>query len=105
MHHKPLKRFGLNGSIYSDSALIRLKQEYIDLLNTEMKLMGYVPRLDIDIDFTIEYNRQKHYFEFELSIYGIFVGKKKAKWITGIHGTRVVLIPNSKLKELSSEVA
>ncbi len=105
LHHKPLKRFALDGSIYSDSAIIRLKQEYINLLISEMKLMGYVPRLDVDIDFTIDYNKQKKYFEFELSIYGIFVGKKKAEWIMGIDGTRVVPIPNSRLNEFSSEVA
>jgi hypothetical protein len=105
LHHKPLKRFGLSGSIYSDSAIIRLKQEYINLLITEMKIMGYVPRIDIDFDFTMQYNKQKQYFEFELSIYGIFVGKKKAEWITGVDGTRVVPIPNSKSKESLSEVA
>lgn len=105
LHHKPLKIFGLDGRIHSDSAIMRLKNEYINLLKTEMKISGYVPRLDIDPDFTIEYNNKKQHFEFKLSLYGIFVGKKKAEWIIGIDGTRVVLTPNNKLKEYSSEAA
>jgi hypothetical protein len=103
LHHKPLKMFTLDGNIYSDSAIWRLKDEYINLLDAEMRAMGYVKRIDIDPDFTIGYNRQTECFEFKISIYGIFVGKKKAKWIMGIDGARVVLIPSSRLKEFLSE--
>jgi hypothetical protein len=102
MHHKPLKKFGLDGMIHSDSAIMRLKEEYIRLIKLEMQLLGYVPRLDIDPDFTIEYNKEKRYFEFELTLYGIYVGKKKAEWIMGIDGTKVVPIQSSKLKEFLS---
>ena len=105
LHHKPIKRFSLEGIIYDDIALARLKGEYVRLVTTEMKMSGYVPRIDISPDFTISFNHEKKYFEFKLSVYGIFVGKKKAQWITGIDGTRVVPIPNSKLKEFLSEVA
>lgn len=105
LHHKPLKKFGLSGSIYTDSAIGRLKLEYINLIKTEMKLLGYVPRLDIDIDFTIGYNFKKQYYEFELSLYGVFVGKRKVEWIEGIDGTLVVPTQKSKSKEFLSEVA
>jgi hypothetical protein len=57
LHHKPIKRFYLEGDIYDDATYIsRLKTEYIRILVMEMRLSGYVPRLDIDPDFTIEYN-------------------------------------------------
>jgi hypothetical protein len=104
LHHKPLKRFGLDGSIYTDSAIPRLRQEYTSLLKMEMKMCGYVPRIDIDPDFTIEYN-SRGYFYFELSIYGVFVGKRKSEWIMGIDGTRVIPIQKSRLNEFSSEAA
>jgi hypothetical protein len=103
LHHKPLKMFTLDGNIYSDSAIWRLKDEYINLLDVEIRSMGYAKRLDIEPDFTIGYNRQTECFEFKISVYGIFVGKKKAKWIMGIDGTRVVPIPSSRLKEFLSE--
>jgi hypothetical protein len=105
LHHKPLKRFGLSGNIYTDSAIGRLRLEYVNLVKTEMALSGYVPRLDIDIDFTIGYNFDKHCYEFELSLYGVFVGKRKAEWIDGIDGTLVVPTQKSKSRESLSEAA
>jgi hypothetical protein len=104
MHHKPLKRFGLSGNIYDDSEMWRLKGEYINLLVSEMRFAGYVPRLDIDIDFTIDYNEAKQHFEFEISMYAIFVGKKKSEWILGVDSTRVVPILQNRLSEFLSEV-
>ena len=53
-HHKTIKKFNLNGIIHDESALGRLKQEYIRLLESEMRLSGYVPRLDINPDFTVD---------------------------------------------------
>jgi len=105
MHHKPIKKFNLDGKIHSDSLIGKLRVEYVRLLKTEMKLLGYVPRLDIDEDFTISYNEKKQYFEFELSIYGIFVGKKQSEWIMGIDGTLVVPILSNRSAESLREAA
>jgi hypothetical protein len=70
-----------------------------------MKLSGYVPRVDINPDFTLNYNQQKQYFEFELSIYGVYVGKKKSEWITGIDETKAIYTAQNKSKEFSREQA
>jgi hypothetical protein len=98
-HHKPIKRFSLEGMIHDDSAIWRLRSEYLKLLTTEMKIQGYVQRLDIEPDFTIVYNIETQSFNFELSIYGIYVGKKQVKWIAGIDGTKAIPIVQSKLEE------
>ena len=99
LHHKPIKSFSLDGNIYDDSAIARLKIEYIKLLLSEMKISGYVPRFDIDPDFTIRYNEEVQIFEFKLTIYGTYVGKKKTNWIIGLDGTKVIFTQKSKLKE------
>jgi hypothetical protein len=104
-HHKPLKKFELDGIIHDDSAIWRLKIEYLNLLVSEMKILGYVPRLDINTDFTVEYNHSKKYFEFKLSIYGVYVGKRKSEWITGIDETRAIYTQKTKLEESSKEAA
>lgn len=98
-HHKPLKRFYIDGIIQDEALLGRLKIEYIRLLVSEMRLSGYVPRFDIDPDFTLRYNESKDFFEFELSIYGVYAGKRKSEWIAGIDGTSLVPIQPSKSKE------
>lgn len=105
VHHKPIKRFGLDGIILDDAQIVRLKSEYIRLLWVEMRLSGYVPRLDIDLDFTIQYNQEKEYFEFELSVYGVFVGKRKSEWIIGLDGSKAIHTLPSKSKEYSQGVA
>ena len=98
-HHKPIKRFYLNGTIHDDSMIGRLKIEYIRLLVSEMKLSGYVPRIDLDPDFTIRYNSSKNFYEFELSIQAVYAGKRKSEWIAGIDGTNPIFIPQSKSSE------
>lgn len=103
LHHKPIKRFSLLGTIRDDSSIERLRLEYRKLLEDSMRLSGYVPRIDIDEDFTIEYNNKQETFNFEISAYGVYVGKKKSEWILGVDGTRVVLTQKSKLKEYSLE--
>jgi hypothetical protein len=77
----------------------RLKQEYIRLLISEMKLSGYVPRIDLDPDFTIRYNDIKNYFEFELSIHAVYAGKRKSEWIAGIDGANPIFIHQTKSSE------
>jgi hypothetical protein len=101
IHHKSIKNFRLDGIIKDDSAIPRLKIEVIKMKIEEMREEGYVQRLDIDPNFTIQYNHVKDYYEFTLTVYGIYIGKKKAKWIRGIDGTSLVPIQKSKLKELS----
>jgi hypothetical protein len=98
-HHKSIKRFSLDGIIRDDASIGRLRQEYIRLLKIEMKLNGYAPRLDIDPNFTIYYNHDKDYFEFILSVYGTYIGRKKTECTEGIDGTMLVPTQKSKSNE------
>jgi hypothetical protein len=98
-HHKTIKRFSLDGVIQDESALGRLKNEYARLLVSEMRICGYVPRIDIDPDFTVDYNEDKQYFEFKISIHGVYAGKRKSKWILGIDVNKPIYIQKSKSKE------
>jgi len=90
VHHRPIKRFSLEGIIHDDSQIMRLKAEYVRLLWTSMRMSGYVPRLDVDLDFTTSYNEKAQYFEFELSVYGTYLGKRKSEWILGLDGSRAI---------------
>jgi hypothetical protein len=103
LHHKQIKRFALDGVIQDESVIGRLKVEYIRLLVSEMRLMGYIPRFDIEPDFTIEYNEEKGNFNFELSIYGIYAGRKQSEWIAGADGHKAVPTAKNKSKEFSQE--
>ncbi len=70
-----------------------------------MKLNGYARRLDIDPNFTIYYNHDKDYYEFILSVYGTYLGRRQVEWIDGIDGTALVPTQKSKSNELSQDQA
>jgi hypothetical protein len=95
--------FSLDGVISDERNIARLKIEYIRLLLLEMKLAGYVQRLDIDPDFTISYNNYKESFEFKLSIHGTYIGKRRSECVVGIDGTRVIYTQPSKSSESYSD--
>lgn len=92
--HKSIKRFYLDGQIFDDSFIPRLKNEYINILNTQMKLQGYAPRIDIDPQFTIEYTGKS--YNFKLSVYGTFVGKRNAECIEALDGSKPIFIQQNK---------
>lgn len=99
--HRSIRRFHLDGQIYDDALIPRLQTEYINILNTQMKLQGYAPRLDIDPQFTIEYTGK--YYDFKLSVYGTFVGKRNAQWMEGLDGSKPIYIPQNKSGKSSQD--
>ena len=101
IYHRPIKNFTFDGIIKDEAAIIRLRSELVRLKTLEMCELGYVPRLDIDPQFTIKYNNEKDYFEFILTVYGTFIGKNRALWIKGIDGIILVPTQKNKLSELS----
>jgi hypothetical protein len=101
LHHKSIKRFSFSGEIHDDSAIPRLKTEYIRLLKQQMTESGYAERLDIDPDFTIKYNRKTETFTFKISLYGTYLGKKKIECVVGIDGTTVIYTQPNKSSESS----
>jgi hypothetical protein len=100
--HKQIKKFGLEGEIYDDASIPRLKDQYVYMVVSGMKNKGYVPRYDIDPDFTISYNGKT--FDFELSVYGVYVGKKQAQCLFGIdknHPVQITTTQKIRSEELS----
>jgi hypothetical protein len=77
--HKKIKRFQVSVEFLDDSDLIRIKNQYINLLTSQMKDKGYVPVLDIDPAFSVEFTGET--WKFLMTIHGVYVGKKKA-WDT-----------------------
>lgn len=88
-HHKSIKKFQIEGTLYDDAHIQRLKREYIALVVLQMRAKGYALREDIDIDFTLEYKGEKRGYDFKLSVYGVYVGLKKAQEIDRIYGYKV----------------
>ena len=97
--HKKIKRFCLDGQITDDFFIPRMKQEYIRLLSESMRVDGYVIRLDIEPDWSISYTG--NHYNFILSVYGSYIGKKNALCIIGLDKNRPIYITQNKSEELS----
>ena len=99
--HKRIKRFELTGQILDDVFIPRMKDEYIRLLKQTMKDPGYVIRFDIEPDWTISYTG--NYYEFILSVYGSYIGKKNAACIDGLDKNRPIYTHQNKSGESSQD--
>lgn len=88
LHHKRISRFDIEGTIYDEAHVDRLRREYLALVVLQMRSEGYVPRADIDQDFTMSYCGPRKGYSFRLSIYGIYVGKRASQTIDSVYGYR-----------------
>jgi hypothetical protein len=95
--HKRIKMFQLEGQILDDRAIADMKEKYIKLLSESMKEQGYVIRLDIDPDWSLQYTG--NYYEFILSVYGSHIGKKNAACIDGLDKNRPIYTQPNKSEE------
>ena len=91
MTHKTIKRFQIRVEFLDDSDIIRIKNQYQNLLISRMRDEGYVRVLDIDPAFSIEFSGEA--WKFLMTIHGVYVGKRKAWQLEGI--TQNKLIPKS----------
>ena len=85
--NKRIKDFSLEGEIADDSFISGHRVKMEKIMEGHMRGMGYVPHLDLDSQYTIEYNQETETFRFYLVVYGVFVGKKKAREIVGRMGS------------------
>lgn len=99
--HKRIKMFQLEGQILDDSCIARMKEQYIELLSKSMKDQGYVIRLDIEPDWSIQYTG--NHYEFILSVYGSHIGKKNAACIDGLDKNRPIYTQQNKSRESSTD--
>jgi hypothetical protein len=75
---KKIKAFQIDGELLDDSAIIKTKEIIERTLNNDIRDKGYVPVLDIDPIWSIEYVSETNQWLFHMSIHGYYIGKRKA---------------------------
>lgn len=98
MNHKNIKRFQIKVQFKDDSDMIRVRAQYESLLSQDMRGKGYARVLDIDPSFSVEFTGET--WSFLMTMYGVYVGKKKAWLSEGI--TQGKLIPRNTRQNTSS---
>lgn len=95
--HDEIKRFSLEGEI-GDNNMVEAKERLITFLEAQLRDAGHVPALDLEPQFTLDYDRNTEKYNFELSIYGIHVGKEQACSTAGVMNGKTITryIPQTK---------
>lgn len=78
-------RFKQSGKAIDVETVYRLQSELITVILENMRRRGYVPILDERVEVLTSYNERDEIFDYEIAIYGIYVGKRRAERIYGIH--------------------
>jgi hypothetical protein len=99
--HRNIKKFSIEGEFLNDSLIPITRAQYETLVVGDMRRKGYVPVLDLDTQWSTEYHEGKDRWFFALSIYGVYLGKKKAKLWEGLSAGS--LVPRSIQKATSRE--
>ena len=82
--HRDIKRFGFSGQINDDSDFIRLRAQWESMIIHQMRDDGYVPVLEFGPLFSTKYVDGS--YEFTLTVYGVYTGKKKSWNLEGMDG-------------------
>ena len=67
--HDEIKRYSLAGTI-ADDDIIKRKERLVNDLESAMRDEGFVPVLDLDPQFTLQFLPDSETYEFKLSVYG-----------------------------------
>lgn len=86
--HRPFHKYTHSGMIRDDSDFIRLRGEQERLVSQMKRDEGYLPVSDIPSLWSTQ--RVGKHYEFTLTMYFVYVGKKKAKEKVIWQGGRLV---------------
>lgn len=98
--HDEIRKFSLEGDL-GEPNIVATKERLVDYIESLMRDYSYVPALDLEPQFTLDYSTEAKSFKFTLSVYGVKVDKEKA-WTTGgiMSGKEIPkYIPQTKLKQ------
>jgi len=87
---KNIHNFTMSGIIKDDSLIIKSREHYERTLVQQMRDGGYVPVLDMLPQFNLKYVERTGHFAFILTMFGIFIGKKKAQTTEGFSGQEFI---------------
>jgi len=81
--HDEIRKFYLEGEL-AETNIVNCKERIVYHLETMMRDYGYVPSIDNEPQFTLQYNPEAECFDFKLTVYGVKVEKERAWSISGV---------------------
>lgn len=104
--HDEIQRFNLNGEM-SDTDVVKQRERLVEFVESMMRDQGYVPALDLEPQFTLEFDPVSENFTFALSVYGVPIERNKTWNVGGILSGKEIprYIPKNKSQQSSNTAA
>lgn len=75
---KKIKNFDLSGTFTPDMKM-KARYKFESLIEDQIRAAGSVPVLDMNTVWIIQWDSERDTYDFNLTMYGVYVGKKKAR--------------------------
>lgn len=91
--HNRIRKFSQSGTLADDSYIWSERERYSKILDDLMRIKGYIPHLDLNIDWSHDLQSDGHY-TFTITWWGVFVGRdvSLAKQPTGFSDGKLIII-------------
>lgn len=87
---RKIHNFTITGTIGDDAHFIRARENYERIMIQQMREKGYVPVLDMNPQFMVNYVEHKNQYGFMLTMFGVYVGKSKSQKYEGFSDQKFI---------------
>ena len=98
--HDDIRKFSMEGEL-GEPNVVATKERLVHFVETTMREQGFVPALDIEEQFTLDYDPVNESFTFKLTVYAVEVGRDKSWQVSGVMSGKEIpkYIPPTKSKQ------
>lgn len=90
LFHRNVRKLGIEGEFIEDSQIPLVRAQYEKLLIQDARSRGYLPVLDLDTAWSTWYDATRNRWYFRLTVYVVYMGKRKAKEWEGISSGKLI---------------
>jgi len=87
--HDDIRKFNLEGE-FGETNIVKVKDNLVRYVESMMRDYSYIPALDLEPQFTLNYSVEDEIYKFNLSVYGVKVRPEKAWSTAGIMGGKEI---------------
>lgn len=87
--HDEVTRNHLSGTILDSDNVVEHRERLVQFIESRMRDDGHVPLLDMEPQYTQRWNGAE--FEFDISVYSVFVGHDRAAVVAGVMGGKEIM--------------
>jgi hypothetical protein len=96
--HEEIRRFGHSGIVAEGTNVVEFKNSQVRFVEGLMRDEGFVPALDIEAQYTQQYDAEQNHFTYQVSVYGIYVGREQAWRAAGVMNGRMIMKSTLQVK-------